>query len=299
MIKEGFKNFFKAVIFITGLFVILFLLKFVLKPNKQDELQTDDLMVDRAVEASKEEDLDIVYVGDSLSISSIDPRVVEEEGYSMFVCGSVGQSLTDTQNIVLELNEQTDDYVLIMEANNFFYDYGVNDVLDNYISENSVTVKYHDRWKDVVSDTSKRKKKERNKKDSQSTDYRGYKSNDLVQPADSVEAKSYMADYGKAEEIDYVNRQMIETIVNDCRANNVEVVFVSSPSVSNWSMAKHRGIKKLARELDVDYIDCNLANEIGINWQTDTRDGGDHLNNAGAEKTTKYMMRQLKKRGWL
>ena len=55
-------------------------------------------------------------------------------------------------------------------------------------------------------------------------------------------------------------------------------------------MKKHNGITKLAEQLGVEYIDMNLlADEIPIDWDTDTRDGGDHMNNYGAEKVCDYI----------
>jgi hypothetical protein len=36
-----------------------------------------------------------------------------------------------------------------------------------------------------------------------------------------------------------------------------------------------------------------MCQEIGIDWQTDSYDGGDHLNYAGAVKITDYMGRLL------
>lgn len=72
---------------------------------------------------------------------------------------------------------------------------------------------------------------------------------------------------------------------------------MSAPTVANWDMAKHNGIQAFADELGVEYLDLNLLNNaVGIDWSTDTRDKGDHVNLAGAIKVTRYVGWYLSKR---
>jgi len=296
MKKEFLIHLTRTIVFLIGFCLLSSLVGVVVKPRGAEQLISDDLMVDRAKKAAKEGDIDIIYLGDSLSISSIDPREVEEYGYSMYVCGAAGQELIQTENVSLSVNASVKEDILLIETNKFFEKYGFNDVLDNKINEFSFFIKYHDRWKEIISGQTAN---ERKGIDASSIDYRGYKINALVQPADSEKAAHYMDDIGETKTIGYANRQMIKTIVNDCRLRGIKVMFISAPSVKNWSMAKHNGVQELADQLDVEYLDCNLIEEIGIDWQTDTRDVGDHLNDAGAKKMTKYTIEHLEKKGWL
>ena len=47
---------------------------------------------------------------------------------------------------------------------------------------------------------------------------------------------------------------------------------------------------KYADSKNISYLDLNLyVDELGIDWNLDSRDGGDHLNYYGALKITDYM----------
>ena len=50
----------------------------------------------------------------------------------------------------------------------------------------------------------------------------------------------------------------------------------------------------MADEIGCDYVDMNVINDqIGIDWSKDTCDGGDHLNHAGAVKSTRFLIDYL------
>ena len=57
-------------------------------------------------------------------------------------------------------------------------------------------------------------------------------------------------------------------------------------------------VKQRAAELGVSYTDLNeMSDALGINWLTDTRDKGDHLNYRGALKITAYVGKMLSDTG--
>ena len=53
---------------------------------------------------------------------------------------------------------------------------------------------------------------------------------------------------------------------------------------------KHNTIKQYAEEKSLKFLDLNLViSEIGIDWNRDSLDNGDHLNIAGGHKVTTYV----------
>jgi hypothetical protein len=82
-----------------------------------------------------------------------------------------------------------------------------------------------------------------------------------------------------------------------CEENGVELVLIKAPTNSRgywWYDEWEEQIVEYSRENGVDYYNfISYADEMGIDWQTDTYDGGLHLNVYGAEKFTKYFGRIL------
>jgi hypothetical protein len=78
-----------------------------------------------------------------------------------------------------------------------------------------------------------------------------------------------------------------------CEENGSELILVKAPTNSWaywWYDEWEEQIKEYANEKKVAYYNfIPLADEIGIDWQTDTYDEGLHLNVYGAEKFTKHL----------
>ena len=63
----------------------------------------------------------------------------------------------------------------------------------------------------------------------------------------------------------------------------------------NFNYAKHNAIRDYADRNGLTYLDLNeKTEELGIDWNKDMLDGGDHVNVNGTEKITRYLMEYLK-----
>ena len=86
----------------------------------------------------------------------------------------------------------------------------------------------------------------------------------------------------------------VKQIKKLCDNNNAELLFIEAPSPSSWSMQKHNGIKQLADELGVNFIDFNLELEgFDFDYANDFRDYGNHCNFKGATKVTNYVAKYI------
>ena len=89
-------------------------------------------------------------------------------------------------------------------------------------------------------------------------------------------------------EIDY---EYLGKMTRLCKVNNIALVLIKAPSLyPYWYEQWENQIKDYAEENDLLYINfLEQAQEIGIDYETDTYDGGLHMNLSGAEKITRYL----------
>jgi hypothetical protein len=86
----------------------------------------------------------------------------------------------------------------------------------------------------------------------------------------------------------------MKKIIDLCEAKGTKILILSTPSPQNSSYKKHNALQEFTEEFSLDYLNLNfLLDEMGIDWETDSLDEGDHLNLSGACKVTEYLGRYL------
>ena len=91
------------------------------------------------------------------------------------------------------------------------------------------------------------------------------------------------------------SREKMDRIVELCKKNNCELIFIKIPEPRNWTPENNQAITQYANSKNIKFIDLNYDENINIDWKTDTQDAGDHLNIKGAEKIGQYLSEYIKK----
>ena len=105
----------------------------------------------------------------------------------------------------------------------------------------------------------------------------------------------YMNQTDERQERNDYNKGYLHQIVNLAKENNVKVIFLSIPCATSWNYKKHNAVQDFANEYQIPFLDLNLdADKIQLDWSSDTRDNGQHLNLNGASKVTTYLGKYLK-----
>lgn len=119
--------------------------------------------------------------------------------------------------------------------------------------------------------------------------HNGYLMQTAIDPKTSDREGIPLANYTLPE----VGFEYLEKMRLLCEENGVKLILVKAPT-NNWRYYWYdeweEQIVSWADEKGVDYYNfIPLAGEIGLDWNTDTYDGGVHLNVYGAEKLTSYL----------
>ncbi len=233
--------------------------------------------------AEPKNSLDVLFLGDSETFSAFIPlRIWENYGITSYLCSTPDQVMYQSRSYLERFFREQSPRVVILETNALYREYTLADVASHEAEEKLPFLRYHDRWKTLTgADFTEPVEHGHLMRD------KGYTFRTRAKKAN---LDGYMAPSEELQPVPLLNQGYARQIRDFCRERDVMLVFISTPSPVNWSTYYHNGTAQLAQELEIPYIDMNLMpQEIPIDWETDSYDGGDHLNYFGACKTTDYI----------
>lgn len=286
--KNTGKKIAKNFLFIIILFVILAGVS-----NKIENalLENDNLVQSRnkstyRILREKEDSIDVIVVGDSLSYSSISPMQLWKKcGITSYVCGQSGQEIQETYHMLETAFATQSPRLIILETNALFRGQpgiaGWKESIEEFGNHYIPILRGHDVWKSWIVN-----------KQYPEENYKGFAFRCEVQP---YKKGNYMFETEQKEEMPDVVLSYMKSILDLCRKNGAELLLLGTPSPRNYTYQRHNSISLYAKEHALDFLDLNLKlEEVEIDWKTDSLDNGDHLNLSGAEKVTDYLGEYLK-----
>lgn len=147
-------------------------------------------------------------------------------------------------------------------------------------------VKYHDNWKHLKLTTFLQPRG------------KYHFSNKGMAYANTVKAYPFGNEYmqlsgGKHAMLSEEKLDQFQKIYDLCDRNGIRLVLLTVPSANTWNRGKSDTVKQLAKKYDLTYYDYNRQLPAGFDWATDSKDGGNHLNYAGASAVTKDLAKKL------
>lgn len=228
--------------------------------------------------------IEVLVIGDSESYTSFSPMTFwKHTGVTSFAAGKPGSKLAETKKILNGSLKRQHPKVVLLETNNLFRfgsaakktDVASKD-LSRAIYQAFPFLRYHSFWKTPSS---------KNRR------FMGYQISGRVKPYKGVVVNKRIV---TGDVITKANFRDLDAIQKKCRASGAKLVLYSAPSPRCYTEQKTAYLTHIAKQRKIPYL--NLAGkekEIGIDWRTDTRDQGDHLNSSGALKTTSYLSKWL------
>jgi len=251
---------------------------------------------------------DVVFIGDCEVYEGFTPATLwEEYGISSYVRGSAQQLAWHSYYLLEETLQYETPKAVVFNVLSLKYGEPQNEaynrmtldgmrwsfpkvraIFASMTEEESAAsylfplLRFHSRWKELSAEDWQylfRRDK---------VSHNGYLMQTGVLPKTSDREGIPLADYTlPATSMEYLDRMR-----KLCEEKGVELILIKSPT-NNWKYYWYGQwddqIRAYAEEHDLAYYNfIGLDDEIGIDWSTDTYDGGVHLNVYGAEKLTSY-----------
>lgn len=275
------------------LLLILIILSYIFIPkNNSKEFGIHEVYAN-GILGEADNTIDVIVVGNSEAYSSIIPMELwRDYGFTSYVCSTSGQTLSESMKFVYTATRKQSPKIVILEADNICKKASLKDPIEKVARYILPITEYHDRWKNLnINDFCTLPDY------TWTDDMKGYRySLDVCEANDN----GYMEYTDKKGKIPRENKLYLKVLNEFCKANDIKLIVVSTPSTKNWNYKNHNSIKNLTEEEDIEFLDFNYRwKELKINWRTETSDAGDHLNYYGALKVTRYLGKYLYDKGML
>lgn len=301
----------KPIIVIIIFILIFIFLNKLLSPKYMTDLVEGNMTYEYYDEEKNHE---VIFIGDCEVYANFSPMVLyEEEGITSYIRGNSQQLIWQSYYMLKETLKYETPKVVIFNVNSMRYSEPVSEAYnrlaidkmkwskekidiikesmteeENFLSYVIPLLRYHSRFDKLTSEDFEYLLK------TKKNTYNGFLINKNIKPVESLPTKRRLASYEFEENCyEYLNK-----ITELCKENNIKLVLIKAPSVyPYWYDEYEEQIKEYAQNNNLDYYNFKeKVEEIGIDYNTDTYDGGLHLNLAGATKLSKYFSKILKEK---
>lgn len=263
---------------------------------------------------SEEKNHDVIFIGDCEVYANFSPMVIyENTGITSYIRGSSQQLIWQSYGILKETLHYEIPKAVVFNVNAMRYDKPISEaynrltldkmkwsqekvqmIRDSMLEDESFLsyvfpiLRYHSRFSSLTSEDINylfRKKK---------NTFNGFLVNQNVKPYTNFPTPKKLPNYQFSNNVyDY-----LEKIFRLCKENGIELILIKAPSLyPYWYQEYDEQIVKFAQSHQIEYYNfINDIDIIGIDYKTDTYDGGLHLNLNGATKLSTYFSEILKEK---
>lgn len=277
----------RKIIIRVSLFFLIFIVIFtylslLVYPKDNNTEYEWNTLSPKGILSEKENTIDIIVLGNSEADTSFNNiELYNEYGITSYGLGSPAQKVYEAVDYLnLTLKKQQPKYALI-EANFMFTKVNNVDVVNNKFENVFPILRYHHRMFNL------------NKNDflfkfdySYNNIMKGYRF--LSGSCPPKDLSRYMSYTDSRANVYEANINSLNKLISKCVKNDIIPILYNSPSVLSWNYSRHNTIADYAKKKNIEYIDLNIDNQANIDWSTDTKDYGEHINYFGAIKVTQF-----------
>lgn len=303
MKNKALKNTLSIIAVVLVFALLLSFATILLKPKYMTEL-VEGSMTSQYYREDKNHD--VIFIGDCEVYANFTPmEMYREEGITAYVRGNSQQLIWQSYYILKETFKYETPTAVVYNVNAMRYSEPVSEAYNRLAIDNmkwseekigiikaSMTdeesflsyvfpiLRYHSRFDELTGEDFEYLFKVKD------NTWNGHLVNREVNPVDALPTVRPLADYSFAE----ICWEYLDKIRELCEENGTELILVKAPSVyPYWYEEYDTQIEEYARKYDLAFYNfLDVAEEIGIDYNTDTYDAGLHLNLDGAEKLSVY-----------
>lgn len=287
MNKNNRHNLIKMIAFVMVFVVIVGVLGVAFTPKKSDPGSGITNSNARGFYGEPKNSIDVLILGDSNAYSACSPMYIwNKYGIPTYVAAEGFQNVTGASNLLDEVLTCQKPKLVVFDVNMLWTGKTtlkkVENNLKNVAYKYLPLAQYHNRWKTMdVKDMFGAK---------EYTYRSASRGQYLSMDVKPFTGQSKMVKTDAVEDIPEVSRVLLDKLISKCNENGIKMMFVETPTAKSWNYARHNAMVKYAKQKKIDFVDMNtLEGKYAIDWSTDTRDGGRHLNCEGAEKVSAYL----------
>lgn len=272
-----------ALALVVCLLASLVALSFAFTPTEEQAREEATPYGAESILGEQPETIDVIFLGNSVARSAISPmQIWSEQGLSTYVVAKNGLRLPQALTALRKATQYQNPQLVVIDVNMLFDPYSLGDIVYEYARTALPVFDYHNRWKLAVTDNPAPLPYAADE-----IEMKGYYISQEVVPAASSE---YMIPTDDATPMASRYLWSFDRILDYCDAIDVDVLLISVPSAKSWNYCHANAVQTIAQERGLSFIDLNLQpNQVPIDWTSETRDGGDHLNLSGASKVSAYL----------
>ena len=287
------------------LFLILYLLQRLLMPKYITGVVEGAFVAEYYREENK--DFDVIFVGDCEVYENFSPvELWEEYGINSYIRGSAQQYIWQSYYLLEDTLRFHKPEVVVFNIQSLQYDESQSEAYNRMTLEGmqwspakvgsikaSMTedehfieyvfpiLRYHDRWKELDSDDVKYMFR------TVPVTYNGYYMRTDVRAAKDVPEGRPLESYEFGDKA----WEYLDKMRELCEENDIELVLIKAPSLyPYWYPEYEEQVEAYAAKYDLPYYNfLELQEETGVDYNTDTYDGGLHMNLSGARKLSHYI----------
>ncbi len=292
--REENKNIYAGILFILILFIIWGIASLLVKPDFGEVYNI--VQVTQKMDSFKDEvpdTIDVIFAGNSEVYRTFSPlQIFHETGITSYCMSESALRLCDALGLTKASFETQSPKVVVLEADAIFSDSDPHK--DNYalptnlIEDIFPIFHYHIFYKAYVPEFVF------NDSVDLRTEHalRGFVQTDMAVPYTGP--ADYMNE-GDHVRINRDSRKYLDLMREFCEEKNVPLLLTAAPNAKNWNYSKNKALQEYADKYGLDFLDLNMhVQDMGIDWNTDTMDGGNHMSFEGSKKTTAFMEEYLK-----